>query len=125
MKWINDTLGHKAGDGALAETAGILKQTFRESDIIGRMGGDEFAVLAVAAKGETPEVLTARLHENIEAFNKRGPRAYMISLSIGVVRYDPEKPCSLDALMAQADTLMYEEKRKNSEGDGLKAGRQR
>ena len=84
------------------------------------MGGDEFAVLASGITDETPEVLTARLHDNIEAFNKCGPRAYMISLSIGVVRYDPERPCSLDALMAQADTLMYEEKRKNS-GNTLSA----
>jgi diguanylate cyclase (GGDEF)-like protein/PAS domain S-box-containing protein len=120
MKWINDTLGHQTGDRALAETAGILKQTFRESDIIGRMGGDEFAVLAIGITDETPEVVTARLHGTTEAFNKSGARAYVISLSIGVVRYDPEKPCSLDALMAQADGLMYEEKRKNS-GNALSA----
>ncbi len=120
MKWINDTLGHKTGDSALAETAGILKRTFRESDIIGRMGGDEFAVLAIGITDETPEVVTARLHDDIEAFNKSGARAYMISLSIGIVRYNPEKPCSLDALMAQADGLMYEEKRKNS-GNALSA----
>ena len=47
MKHINDTLGHQAGDIALVEAAAILKEVFRESDIMGRMGGDEFAILAI------------------------------------------------------------------------------
>jgi len=112
MKWINDTLGHQAGDRALVETANILKETFRESDIIGRMGGDEFAVLAIGSTDENPEVLTARLRDNIAAFNKLGTPDYHISLSIGIVRYDPENPFSLDELLARADQLMYEDKKK-------------
>lgn len=47
MKLINDTLGHPEGDRALVEVSDVLRKTFRESDIIGRIGGDEFAVLAI------------------------------------------------------------------------------
>ncbi len=47
MKFINDNLGHRAGDDALMETAALLKEVFRESDVCGRIGGDEFAVLAL------------------------------------------------------------------------------
>jgi len=111
MKWINDTLGHQAGDKALVEAANILKETFRKSDIIGRTGGDEFAVLAFGSTDENPEVFITRLRDNIKTFNERGTLDYNISLSVGIVRYDPEKHSSLDELMARADQLMYEEKR--------------
>jgi diguanylate cyclase (GGDEF)-like protein len=111
MKWINDTLGHQAGDRALTETANILKQTFRGSDIMGRIGGDEFAILTVQASGETKQVLAQRLKESLDAPNKSGDHPYTLSFSTGVASYDPEHPSSLDELIAQADTLMYEEKR--------------
>ncbi len=61
MKWINDTLGHEEGDRALVDIATILKDTFRLSDIIARIGGDEFAVLVIDTTAVTPEILTARL----------------------------------------------------------------
>jgi diguanylate cyclase (GGDEF)-like protein len=110
MKQINDTLGHQEGDNALLEIASILKEAFRESDIIGRMGGDEFAILAIDTTDETKEVLMKRLHAILETYN-RPDKKYQLSLSVGISHYDPEHPSSLDELMAQADTLMYEEKR--------------
>ncbi|MCG6537816.1 MAG: sensor domain-containing diguanylate cyclase, partial [Syntrophales bacterium LBB04] len=111
MKWINDTLGHQAGDKALTETANILKQTFRGSDIMGRVGGDEFAILTVQASGDTRQLLAQRLRESLDARNNSGDHPYTLSFSTGIASYDPEHPSSLDDLMAQADTLMYEEKR--------------
>jgi diguanylate cyclase (GGDEF)-like protein/PAS domain S-box-containing protein len=111
FKHINDTLGHQEGDKALIEAATILKEVFRESDIIGRMGGDEFAVLAINTSNETREVLAKRLHDTLDIYNKPGKREYRLSLSIGIAHYDPEEPSSLDELMTQADTLMYEDKR--------------
>jgi diguanylate cyclase (GGDEF)-like protein len=111
MKWINDTLGHQAGDKALTETANILKQTFRGSDIMGRIGGDEFAILTVQASGDTKQVLASRLQESLDARNNSGDHPYKLRFSIGIASYDPEHPSSLDDLMAQADTLMYKEKR--------------
>jgi diguanylate cyclase (GGDEF)-like protein/PAS domain S-box-containing protein len=112
MKSINDTLGHPVGDKALVDTADILKKTFRKTDIIGRVGGDEFAILSIGATDNNSEVLARRLQDNIKTFNTAGRRHYTISLSVGIVRYDPQNPSSLEDLMAQADQLMYEEKRK-------------
>ena len=111
MKEINDTLGHQEGDNALIDVAAILKETFRRSDIIGRMGGDEFAVLVLGTTGETGEVLMGRLRTALEACGQPKTRKYRLSLSVGIAVYDPQNPCSLDDLIAQADALMYEKKR--------------
>ena len=115
MKWINDTLGHHKGDQALKETANILKKTFRQSDIIARIGGDEFAVLATGTSKASAEALTIRLQENLKAHNAKGNRGYKLSLSMGIAPYDPEYPCSIEELMARADALMYEDKRDKQE----------
>ena len=112
LKGINDTLGHQEGDAALFETARILKDTFRESDIISRMGGDEFAVLAIDINDETAKILLRRLQTFFDACNARETRKYTLSLSIGVAQYDPQDPVSLDVLISRADRVMYEEKRK-------------
>lgn len=111
MKQINDTLGHQEGDNALVEAAVVLKETFRKSDVIGRMGGDEFAVLATGAADERGDVLANRLRNALEARGRSKPGKYTLSLSIGVAQSDPENPSSLDELMAQADRSMYERKR--------------
>ncbi len=113
LKQINDTLGHQEGDRALIETAEALKETFRESDIIARIGGDEFVVLAIETNRSPAEILARRLQENLEARNAREGRRYKLSLSVGLARYDPEHPCSIDELLAQADRAMYEKKRGN------------
>jgi diguanylate cyclase (GGDEF)-like protein/PAS domain S-box-containing protein len=113
LKRINDTLGHHEGDQALIDIADVLKETFRESDIIARIGGDEFVVLAIETDGLSAETLTARLQENLEVRNAKGDRSYKLSLSVGIARYDPKHPCSIDELLARADRLMYEQKQDN------------
>ena len=111
MKWINDTLGHEEGDKALIEAATVLKDTFRSSDIIARMGGDEFAVLTIDTTDINPEIITARVQNLIDIRNRRENRRYTLSISVGSSFYDPENPCSIDELMAEADKSMYEHKR--------------
>ncbi|MCZ6680830.1 MAG: diguanylate cyclase [Candidatus Poribacteria bacterium] len=110
MKWINDTLGHHEGDRALIETAGLLKTTFRESDIIARIGGDEFVVLAIEVHQEGAETLKTRLQTSLAIRNAKRNRRYELSLSLGIVRYDPQFPCPIEELLDRADTLMYEQK---------------
>lgn len=110
MKQINDILGHQEGDKALIEIATILKEVFRESDIIGCVGGDEFAVLAIDTPDESREVLVNRLHNTLDNYIRPEGRNYQLFLSIGIAQYDPESPYSLDELMAQAERLMYEKK---------------
>ncbi len=110
MKIINDTLGHQKGDEALVETAKILKKSFRKADIIGRMGGDEFAILALSGPPQRPEILKDRLEKNIQEFNETRQKGFQISLSVGVVLYDPKTPVSLDDLISNADEKMYQVK---------------
>jgi diguanylate cyclase (GGDEF)-like protein len=111
LKSINDAFGHREGDLALIETARALKETFRESDIIARIGGDEFAVIAIEAGPDSAEVLRHRLSKNLEARNAGGSRRYTVSISLGIASYDPEHPCTIDELLARADAQMYEQKR--------------
>jgi diguanylate cyclase (GGDEF)-like protein/PAS domain S-box-containing protein len=111
LKGINDTLGHHEGDAALQDTASILKETFRRSDIVARIGGDEFAALAVDAQQGDADVLAARLQEKVEQLNKKGVRQYRLSLSVGISLYLPQHRCSIEDLMSRADRLMYEQKR--------------
>jgi diguanylate cyclase (GGDEF)-like protein/PAS domain S-box-containing protein len=112
MKWINDTLGHQIGDNALIETAAILRNTFRETDLIGRAGGDEFVVLMTDRDGNnTGENVLDRLENNISAANNRPERKYKIMLSMGTVFYDHNRSCTIDDLMIKADKLMYRQKK--------------
>lgn len=112
MKSINDNLGHQTGDLALIDAADILRETFRKSDIIGRMGGDEFAVLAIEAAKGNIHTLDGRLQESIARHNSTNDRSYTLSMSIGIARYYPQSELTIDDLVTQADEQMYLQKRK-------------
>lgn len=111
LKGINDTLGHQQGDQALMDAANLFRTTYRESDIIARVGGDEFVVVPVGNTGDNGEAITSRLQKNVEGHNEKGNRAYTLSVSFGLSYYDPEEPCSVDELLFRADRLMYEQKK--------------
>jgi diguanylate cyclase (GGDEF)-like protein/PAS domain S-box-containing protein len=111
LKMINDEAGHEAGDQALTETAIILREAFRESDIIARIGGDEFAVFAIEGAAGNQHILRERLQQQITLHNARENRRYILSMSCGIAYYDPADSCTLDELMTIADMRMYEEKR--------------
>jgi len=111
MKQINDSLGHEAGDRALIEVAAALQKVFRSSDIMARMGGDEFAVLAIDTTEDNIDIHLTRLRDWIDSRNNRENAEFKLALSVGYSFYDPAKPCSIDALMALADRRMYEQKK--------------
>ncbi|MGO8672699.1 MAG: GGDEF domain-containing protein [Capsulimonadaceae bacterium] len=110
MKLINDSYGHQAGDQALLDTAAILKRTFRESDVIARMGGDEFIVVAVDAPPDSQAMLLARLDQNVSAHNLESDRPYVLEMSAGIARYVPRTHWIIEQLVAQADSAMYKQK---------------
>ena len=113
LKWINDLYGHQVGDAALADTAKLLEGTFRQSDIIARIGGDEFTVLLTGeTEFDSETAIARRFDQQIQSFNDKTRAKYELSLSKGIVRYIPAAQSSLDDLLAQADKLMYEEKMK-------------
>ncbi|MGH7619201.1 MAG: diguanylate cyclase domain-containing protein [Gemmatimonadaceae bacterium] len=110
LKKVNDALGHDAGSKLLLDVANLLRENFRESDIVGRMGGDEFAVIAMNREDEMAGVLH-RLQRAIEIVNAEGARPYQVSVSKGVAMADPESDEPLDAVLSRADAMMYEAKR--------------
>ncbi len=112
MKKINDTLGHDDGDRALLATADILSESIRESDIVARVGGDEFAILAINTETAAQGSLIDRLRERISRFNSDGKEKFTLSLSIGTAVYNRESKATLQDLVTLADKRMYLEKRK-------------
>jgi diguanylate cyclase (GGDEF)-like protein/PAS domain S-box-containing protein len=116
LKAINDNLGHVEGDRALTDTAQILKTTFRDTDIIARLGGDEFTVLAMGTPETNSAILAARLQRQLDAHNARVKRPFKLSMSVGIVWYDPEIRLTTDDLIARADEAMYVNKRSKKMG---------
>jgi diguanylate cyclase (GGDEF)-like protein/PAS domain S-box-containing protein len=110
LKRINDTFGHDAGDAALAETAKILKESFRSSDLTARLGGDEFVVLVLEAAAPCSEQLKARLEEKLLLRLAGSAFPFKLSLSVGMVCCDPKIPSSIEELLAKADQAMYARK---------------
>ncbi len=110
LKQINDTLGHDMGDAMIVDAAQVLKQSFRSSDFVGRLGGDEFIVF-VASSFKDADSIQARLQTNIASFNQQQNHSYQLSMSMGIERYAPESNMSIEQLVTRADELMYAHKR--------------
>lgn len=110
LKGVNDTLGHDAGSQLVQEFAQLLRTTFRRSDVVARVGGDEFAVVA---REPEPEIRQAQLRLNAAIAEENGKpgRRYRISYSMGAVTSQPTGSETFDDLVARADALMYERKR--------------
>jgi two-component system cell cycle response regulator len=119
LKRINDTLGHDAGSQVLIDTAQVLSATFRETDIISRFGGDEFVILAIDAGLDDKERVTSRLQANIIDYNHHGRRAYELSISVGIVPFDPHGGLTLEAGIVGADQAMYLQKQNQQRARGV------
>ncbi|MGC1403747.1 MAG: GGDEF domain-containing protein, partial [Thermodesulfobacteriota bacterium] len=112
LKEINDTFGHKEGDKALTIISGILKETFRESDILARIGGDEFVMLAINTLENSAEKLINRFEQVLDDHHLQTKPPYKLAMSFGIACFNPQNPCAIDVLIAQGDKLMYENKQK-------------
>jgi len=118
LKEINDTYGHREGDSALMVTARILRETLRETDLVARMGGDEFTILALDTGGSGDANIMGRLADKLDAYNRGAERPYTLSLSMGVARRELRDPQSVDDLLAEADRALYEQKRAKKRSRG-------
>ncbi|MEA2245993.1 MAG: hypothetical protein QOH46_522 [Solirubrobacteraceae bacterium] len=108
LKAINDGYGHAAGDTALMTAADILRATVRQTDIVGRIGGDEFAAVLVGVSALEAEKLCERVRQ---AAHASAPGEHLVTVSIGVAALQQGELETLDELIAAADRAMYDSRR--------------
>ena len=111
FKPINDQFGHAEGDWALRAFADQLRNCCRRSDIIARLGGDEFVALLINSAASDAEVMINRFASKLKQYNESAQRGYHIRYACGAVEFDPLQHDTIDALLAVADQLMYQQKR--------------
>jgi len=115
LKQINDTYGHSAGDKVIVKAAELLKSACRETDIVARIGGDEFAVLMPSTNRVQAEILLARIRtgeKNLYVVLSPSGSVHInipIRISIGLASSDEDEP---DLVMKVADDLMYADKQR-------------
>jgi len=116
FKKINDTHGHNAGDAVLRRLGEIMQNALREVDIIGRMGGEEFAILLPETTLENAAMVAERLREKIslQAISLSGGLPLHITVSIGVAALSG-KDLNIDTLLSFADEALYEAKRERNQ----------
>ena len=111
FKYVNDSLGHSAGDQLIARVGGIFQARLRATDVIARLGGDEFAVILPATDRSgamlVADNLLAALRADDQMTNTAGPRR--VTASIGIAPFG-DGPVSSDDLLVEADIAMYDAK---------------
>lgn len=109
LKLINDQQGHAAGDALIRDAAHTFNSVFRHADVVGRVGGDEFA--AFTFDNATPRVIVERIREKIAQFNAGRKGGITMSMSIGVINCDTHSEETLAEYLVRADEEMYRHKR--------------
>lgn len=108
LKFINDTLGHDAGDSLLENVAAVISGSFRQGEIVSRIGGDEFAILLTHSDEKTVEDACNRIREAINKYNEAGPEI-PLSISLGFA-VSTQADQGMSELFKEADNNMYREK---------------
>ena len=110
LKQVNDAGGHAEADKLLRRMAEVLRQTFRGSDVLARVGGDEFSVAAVETAPDRFEFIAQRLESCRQKINQKLGIHYALAFSTGWAYFDTSNPVSIETLLKKADTLLYQEK---------------
>jgi len=114
FKEVNDRFGHAMGDKVLQAVATILQHNVRNSDIVVRYGGDEFLIILPETNGET-DLVKERILAEVAHRNETNPLLeFPVTLAIGSVHWSPDSDQSMEQVFAEADKLMYEDKRNSS-----------
>jgi len=103
------------GDDAIKDAARVLSEASRASDVVARVGGDEFVLLTFPADEPGVEALRYRLYDEFARINESGSRPYHLEMSIGYALCGPGTTCTLGQVLEQADERMYAEKRRRRE----------
>lgn len=125
LKQINDQGGHSKGDELLVRAASILRKTFRKADIVARIGGDEFAIVAMENGHDSSVIQMARLRSNLLRHTAENRHLQPISLSVGFAHSELNKPCVINELLAQADARMFVEKQGKKTSDARARARRK
>ena len=108
FKDVNDTFGHPAGDDALRAISSALCQAVRSSDVVGRYGGDEFAILAPETSADELELLSERVLNVVRALGYlANGQAYELSVSVGAAIVDGGRSATPEQLLSAADHSLY------------------
>ncbi|MBB4012919.1 diguanylate cyclase (GGDEF)-like protein [Niveibacterium umoris] len=110
LKQINDRHGHAAGDVAIRQAADVLRRGFRAADLIGRIGGDEFVIFTANADPDALAAMRDRIYRLFERASQDLP--FTLAGSLGYVVAPPGDAISIEEMLARADTVLYEEKRR-------------
>ncbi len=111
LKEINDRFGHKGGDQALMDIADVLKENYRGSDVVARIGGDEFVVVPVGTSVGNEDIIANRFQNELNNYILKKNRRYSVSVSVGIAYFDPDNPYPMEVLLDKADKLMYKQKK--------------
>lgn len=115
LKMINDKYGHDEGDFALREIGSILKEAFRNTDVISRFGGDEFVAFALLGIPNYEKIMKHRISEITERHNQMVQKPYRIEMSIGICEVTCSKDLDIEKVLEQADKKLYIEKKAKKE----------
>ncbi|MCR5187977.1 MAG: GGDEF domain-containing protein [Treponema sp.] len=110
LKTINDSYGHEMGDKALKLQAEVLKQAFRSSDIVGRLSGDEFGIIASSMTADYVDIIREKVERLDKEISIKNDLPFTLSISFGAVNLSSSSV--LTKLLTEADKVLYEEKRK-------------
>ncbi|MBP5180422.1 MAG: GGDEF domain-containing protein [Clostridiales bacterium] len=111
LKYVNDKFGHDDGDFALREIANILRDAFRENDIIGRMGGDEFIVFALTQISDYENQIKERIENITKKHNEVADKPYPIEMSTGICEFNCGTEIDIHEIIDKADEKLYTEKK--------------
>jgi diguanylate cyclase (GGDEF)-like protein/PAS domain S-box-containing protein len=111
LKAINDTWGHEAGDRAIVVVATALSSSFRTSDVIARIGGDEFLCLLPNAGDDDVTQIRLRIASRIARQLQDLPQEFPLTVTVGVAVAPPRAQLNLESLMREADRALYDSKR--------------
>ena len=111
LKVINDTFGHKEGDFAIRKASDILCASLRKTDVVGRVGGDEFVAFIMDIDEKRISDVCRRIQDMAADFNKVSDKPYNIGISMGLYRFNTSDRESIDQLMSGADKELYKNKK--------------
>lgn len=114
LKKVNDTFGHDDGDYAIVSCAEFLKKSLRTTDVVGRIGGDEFAAFAICDDADIIAKLPSRIKGIASKHNEVSDKPYNVTVSIGIYPIICSPELNIQEFMDKADNALYEDKKRKN-----------